>query len=544
MKRIEATRRVLAPLVFLLQFVLLGFVMRLDPDPHHDGILYGAAVSVRNGGFPNRDAFAQYGPLVPELQGLWLRFFGPSLLGIRIQALLIFMLASIAIWHVSKNFVSDSTALILSSAWTLTIPSVLPWPTIYTTCLALASMMLLINIKNRKIQENSYFILISGGLISIGTFGRIHLIVIFILVASYFLLSRTLRRQGFFWIAGFLVMTAAILIFMFVNHALSDFISQCITWPFGRYAGPTINKSYIVGLMWYPVIAVSFIVLLIILSTRIYRKIPRLISFAVPILVFLFFFGVSRIQRTGYLSLRNPRVLLIDYGKNMMNSLDYAAAFVMFVTVLLMILRHQKFAPFQKFAVLYSLGIAFQLYPLYDVIHLWMISPIFICSLLLVYGDSTSRFSVQTSNFSILALGLGCALVMQVFAFTSIDRVKFSSVSLKGMYAPKDFAVQLDRTLLNLERQVPPKSASFDCLNGLYSGAGGKYLASSTQFVNWGPKPDLAKSGKLLFVCAVPSIDVQGFLASGYQIMFKDPLIFYGDLEPRGYWNILFSRTL
>ena len=544
MTRIEATRRVLTPLVFLLQFVLLGFVMRLDPDPHHDGILYGAAVSVRNGGFPNRDAFAQYGPLVPELQGLWLRFFGASLLGIRIQALLIFMLASVAIWYVSKNFVSDSTALILSSAWTLTIPSVLPWPTIYTTCLALASMMLLIDIKNRKIQENSYFIVISGGLISIGTFGRIHLIVIFILVASYFLLSRTMRRQGFFWLAGFLLMTAAILVFMFMNHALSDFISQCITWPFGRYAGPAINKSYIVGLMWYPVIAVSFIVLLFIFSTRIYRKFSRLISFAVSILVFSFFFAVSRIQRTGYLSLRNPRVLLIDYGKNMMNSLDYTAAFIMFVTVLQMILRHQRFTPFQKFAVLYSLGIATQLYPLYDVNHLWMISPILICSLLIVYGDSTNRFNLRTSNFSILILGLGCALVMQIFAFTSIDRVKFSSASLQGMYAPKDFAVQLDRTLLNLERQVPPKSASFDFLNGLYSGAGGRYLASSAQFVNWGPRPDLTKSGKLLFVCAITSRDMQEYLASGYKIVFKDPLTLFGDSKPRGYWNILFSRTL
>lgn len=543
MVNIKAVPRAVPPIVFLMQFVILGFVMRLDPDPHHDGILYGAAVSIRNGGFPNRDAFAQYGPLVPELQGLWLRFFGPSLFEIRLQALLIFMIASIAIWYVSKNFLPGSVALILSSGWALTIPSVLPWPTIYSTCFAMASMLSLVDMKNRKIQIGKFRVLISGGLIAIGTFGRIHLVAIFVLVLSYLLLNRSLRRQAFFWFAGFISTMTVILSFLLLNGALNSFITQCVTWPFGRYAGPVINKSYLVGLMWYPAVAITFIMLLYLFSTSIYRKIPYLLSLLIPILIFTFFFIVSRIQRTGYLSLRNPRVLLIDYGKNMMNSLDYTAAFIMFITIALMFVRHEKFSSFQKIGILYSLGIVSQLYPLYDVNHLWLIAPLFISSLLMVYGDSTHKYNLKSSNSDILIIGLSCALLLQIFVFISVDRVKFNSASLQGMYAPKDFAVQLDETLLNLEKHLSSKSASFDCSNGLYAGAGGNYLASSEQFVNWGPNPELTKSGRRLFVCAIPSKKVQSYLDLGYRIEFKDPLTLYGDSKPRGFWNILFVKN-
>lgn len=539
----QLVRRSTAPFVFLIQFALVMLMMRLDPDPHHDGILYGAAVNVRGGGFPNRDAFAQYGPLIPEVQGLWLRIFGPSLLGIRIQAAVVFLIVSIIIWRVSRNYVSNSLALLISSSWTLTIPSVLPWPTIYTTCLALVSMILIVDTKTRKIQENKYLIFISGSIISIGTFGRIHLIAIFVLVSLFFFIKRAVRQSGYIWIAGFSATTISILLILRMNNSLSSFISQCITWPFARYAGPTINKSYIVGLIWYPAVAITFILLLLVISSRKYQRIPRPVALVLPAAIFILFYAASRIERIGYLSLRNPRVLLIDFGRNMMSSIDYAAAFVMFISVLIMFLRRNKFSIIKQITILFALGIATQLYPLYDVNHLWMISPIFICSILVTYGDTKQFIKFIQGNLGLLLFGLCTALIIQIFSFTSVDRVEFKSPTLQGMYAPKDFAIQLDQTLLNLESYLSPQSASFDCLNGLYAGAGGRYLASSEQFVNWGPSPEAAQSGEKLFVCAIPNERIESYIDSGYQILFKDPLTLFGDSQPRGYWNILFSKT-
>ena len=529
-------------LVFLAQFGVLGLMMRLDPDPHHDGILYGAAVSVSNSGFPNRDAFAQYGPLIPELQGLWLRVFGPSLFNIRLQALFVMVFASICIWYVAKFYVSKRLAYLISSSWALTIPSVLPWPTAYTTLISILSLLMILDLKNNSLTSNVFRISSASSLIAIGTFGRIHLFALFFLVFFYILFVADQRSKVKYWAGGFVFTSLTILLFLQINGALKEFFAQCISWPLINYGGPDFNKSYIIGFFWYPVIAISLLTLLMVTWWFKSRAFPKVLALAFPFFIFIVLFFVSRIERTGYLSLRNPRVMLIDYSKNMMNSLDYAAAFLLIIGSFFVLFKIKQVKSNVAISILYSTGILAQLYPLYDVNHLWLIAPLLIISSLVAFGNSLPFLEFIKPNLLSVLSGLLIALTLQIWSTTSIPRVSFDSPSLRGMLAPAPFANQLDSTMLKLQIYVKPGSSVFNCENGIYSGAGGNYLSSSRQFVNWGPSAELAMRGDTIFLCAVTNGKIDEYVASGYSVVFKVGLDPRGELGSKGNWNVLLQK--
>jgi hypothetical protein len=530
-------------LVFASQVVILQRVMRLDPDPHHDGILYGAAVSVKNGGFPNRDAFAQYGPLVPEVQGLALKIFGPSLLNIRMQALSLFIVSSILIWYVVSRYISKEISLLVSSAWAFTIPSVLPWPTIYSTFLALVSLLLMTDFANRTLRTQNRNFLVSSFFLGIGVFARIHLIAIFLAVCIVLCTSSNLRRKLIPWSLGFFSALGSIFFLLFINGGVASYISQCISWPLLRYAGPPINKSYVVGLLWYPGISIAFLFLCFMLgwSRNILKS--KLVVGLISSLLFIAFFFISRIARVGYLSLRNPRVMAIDFGRNMMNSLDYFSALAILVIAVAVFFKRKTISSLSKISLAFGIGILTQLYPLYDVNHLWLISPLLIVALTIILGEFDFYPNFLKRGFPFVLIGLLSALLLQIGFFTSVPRAPFASASLRGMYAPAAFEVQLDQTMNKLSKNVRPGTASFDCLNGIYAGSGGKYLASSNQFVNWGPNPEQAKTGSLIFVCAISEAEISSYTSNHYEILFKDPLTLFGDSKPRGFWNVLFAKA-
>ena len=83
--------------VIFITFVAAVFLIqaRLDPDVHHDGIAFTAALANSTGLKPNLDYFSQYGPVAPIVQGLFLDIFGARLIVLRILTAL--MLTIIAL---------------------------------------------------------------------------------------------------------------------------------------------------------------------------------------------------------------------------------------------------------------------------------------------------------------------------------------------------------------------------------------------------------------------------------------------------------------
>jgi len=543
-------------LVFIGQLVVLLNFMRMDPDPHHDGVIYAPAVAVRDGGFPNRDVFAQYGPLVPELQGLWLKVFGPELLNLRFQSALISISMSIIIWHSARNFINEYSALLLSTAWVLTIPSVLPWPTLFSTLIVLISLLVLTDLKEKTITHSKFKILSASMILGIGSFGRLHVVIVFLAVVLFF--SANKKMGSFYlkyWLIGGVGSISVNLMVLASFGALRPFVNQSIVWPFFRYTKPEITTSYIVNSFFYPVIYIACICFFLSIYAINKKFSSVVISYLFTLALFVGFFMLSQLSREGYLSLRNPKILTIDFSKNLLNSLSYLAAFSTFLAFLILIFYFNKVSTFSAVVIVYSVSMLAQLYPLYDVSHLWMIAPVLIICGVIVFSTYKFFQMVIEPSIKFFLVGLIAALILQANSFFNIERVGFESITLKGMLAPKQYAIELDKTMKNLEALLEPKSTKFDCINGIYSAAGGKYLASSPQFINWGPgngsqvvftggqgilnEPIQENS---IFVCAISSIEIETYINLGYQIKIKDPTTVFGEIEHTDYWNVLFVR--
>jgi len=190
-------------------------------------------------------------------------------------------------------------------------------------------------------------------------------------------------------------------------------------------------------------------------------------------------------------------------------------------------------------SVLYSMGVMTQLYPLYDVNHLWLVSPMFIIGFLVAFGDTLlfKKFSVRP--LQIVLLGICVALIGQILSFALEPRSSFESASLKGMSGPTEFARSLDLTMFQLQKFAKPKSTVFQCGNGIFAGAGGRYLASSNSLVNWGPDANENELGSQVFFCGVNKRFIDEVESAGYAIVFKVPLVYFGKNEPSGLWNVL-----
>ena len=86
--------------ITITNLIFFANISRFDPDPHHDGVMFTAALASALGKVPNREFFAQYGPLTPVLQGMWLDLTSPTLFNLRllhaiiltISALLMFLI--------------------------------------------------------------------------------------------------------------------------------------------------------------------------------------------------------------------------------------------------------------------------------------------------------------------------------------------------------------------------------------------------------------------------------------------------------------------
>ena len=79
----KISRNRMALIVHFAQLVFVFSAYRLEPDPHHDGVIYGAAVGASQGLVPQRDFLSQYGPMQPLINGIWLTLFGTSMLSLR-----------------------------------------------------------------------------------------------------------------------------------------------------------------------------------------------------------------------------------------------------------------------------------------------------------------------------------------------------------------------------------------------------------------------------------------------------------------------------
>ena len=107
----------------------------LDPEWHHDGILFKPAVDVASGLSLFRETFTQYGALTTYLQAGAIYLFGKALIVLRLQAALFFILIGVFNLLILRRLIPFWLAVSSTYVWFLMAPiflmPFLAWSSIY-----------------------------------------------------------------------------------------------------------------------------------------------------------------------------------------------------------------------------------------------------------------------------------------------------------------------------------------------------------------------------------------------------------------------------
>jgi hypothetical protein len=484
----------------IVSLTFSGFIFLLqapwDPEPHHDGIMFTAAFAASKGMIANRDYFTQYGPLTPEIQGLWLHLTDPTLLNLRIfTALLLTLSAGLLFWTTYK-FLGSKLAFLIAVGWSLSTPKILPtnlpWSSIFSTLLILVVMLLIPHAMAASGVKQKFCGGLIGFLLFMGGFIRIQMWLNCILLILAILILR--RRDGqTLVINGFVGGVVGLVISVSVMHWLgmySSWFSQCISWAIHAYSGPKpdikaqiVNTLLPLSFFYFSFIFIAYLKL----TQRIRNKLFPSAGLGI------FLLALSQIGRIPLdyklKSFRNPKYMLIWQSENVHYLLNDLAIFaVLYFAYEIIRYKLKTISLANLMYVALGLGTLTQLYPSPDALHLWWIVPVCFAAVAPLLPDRMERlFGPGWQKSTGFAIGvLIFSLLVNLGISASETRVRYTDPILSGMRGSANSPTE--ETMLLLAKYGRTGSVDMQCQNGLFASAGGRYLASSGAFVNWGPR--------------------------------------------------------
>ena len=513
-------------LVFTGLFSYFGFLMRFDPDVHHDGIMFTPAIAFSEGLLPNRDAFAYYGPGSPIIQGLAIRVLGANLYSIRLLGAAVFALSFTLVFYLLLRRFSINWAITFTLLGAIPAASILPWSTAFTTLANLICLtMLFRSTKKESARFLNPLVIAASFLIGLSFYVRIHQIFISFTVLFFLIFIRKNRSHSFSWIIGFVLSHALVVILMSLNGMLADFILDCIVYPQSVAIIKTFEISYFVGLLWYPLLTVITVAYVFFVK-QIYQKNIVRISAITTIAVVLGYlsYRVSLWSRTGWVTYRNPKIVAID-GSWLSNVLiGYLSATVVLI-LSIKIIYDRKFRNNQEISlgICVALGVLPQLYPMYDRMHLWLIMPVLMLPSL--FYLSTSKYWIPNvqiaTRFAVISLAI--LQVLTIGSFVAVKRDIFQSPSLVHMLATTESIKRIDPTIEMLS-DFKNEKLSFNCNNAFYAAANQKFQSFSKYYVNWGKiggvKSELGS--KYTFICNLSKSDFVKYQHMGQVIQYRE----------------------
>jgi hypothetical protein len=256
-------------------------VAPLQVDPHHDGVILGAAIAVAEGRPIQSGAFSQYGPLPALIQGLVLWLFNTQLLTLRLMTAVQCLIIGHAIYRLARIFTHEQLAKLLSFFWLLTsciwvtqFPgALLPWPSLISTLLVMYGMVVLIGSAEKF---NSKMAFTAGTLFGLAGFCRIQAFALLPLIFIVGVLKyRQQLRVLVISLMGYLSSISAMIIYLLSAGSLDDFVQQGIVTPLFAYSdvgqGNNYNRFQFV---LYIIEAIGFVILYL-TTKEITRKIQN-----------------------------------------------------------------------------------------------------------------------------------------------------------------------------------------------------------------------------------------------------------------------------
>ena len=508
-------------------------------DSLHHGLIFPAAVAVKDGLFPHLDAFAQYGPLNPLLQGLWLKVIGTRVFDLQLFTLVIATLISLLIFIICRRYFGNITSSLIALAWLSTGPHGLPWASLTTNFLILAALLLLISVTWSSFSKNICKLLdaTSGFILAIAIFGRIQTVLV---AGSVFLVLFTISpRRLVNYLIGSLVGFFGFVIYLQINGALIPFINECIIWAsqtLGYAEVKPLSKSLVFDMSWFFWTALFFalvIVSLNFLEKRFYKlQILRFASITSLFIVFILC-GIYSNSSLDELYVNRGKVSLFDLeyftliaSRKLLFSIDFAPLLVfLFIITYLLIVRRMTFSALHietKLALAVGVPSISQIFPMADSYHMWWLSAILISCIAVCRREFETLIWQRQINIFLVALLVG----LQVQSIIDINkpRYSFSNYTLSGMKSSLSTSQELDNTLTLLEKYVTPQSTKFTCRDGIYSVSSGTYNSVDSNFVSWSSKSGTSNINyDYIFICDASQVIIDSYASKGWLPVVKVP---------------------
>lgn len=513
----------LISLAWLAGFLsLIGRATR-DVNPHHDGVILAPAIAVAEGKTPNLDVFSQYGFLIPYIQGVWLRLTGITLLNLRILTLIEVLATAIILYFVLRDHIGSLVAHLVSCAWIVSYPHLLPflpWPSVTSTLFLVSAITSLSRIRAGN-RHRAKLIYIAFLFLCLATLVRPQTAIIAFVVGIYFLgdTGKSVRLLS----TRVLILAAfplAIITLAISNNFFGDYMSQSILWASSNYGslGFTIRGlaelfvTCFVGGAGFLALKISLHPDRKIIATSIW------LMLAVLCVLLLRYFTWTY-KDFPYFAVKHPKVLLADIGLNSINTLSFVAFLVLIAGIFKMgrvkILQTSLQMDAPELIVILSGFTILQLYPATDPLHFWWISPIFIL------GAFFSFKGVKISNSSkrVISIALGLYILLCTLNFTHYQgelSTPYKSPILKGMSGPILEVQFIDKSIALLNALPPKSRVKFDCADGIYSVATGRYMPQDENFVNWATNFSKSKyDSEFIFEC---NVENQAPSEMGYRV--------------------------
>ena len=529
-----SNRFIISSLVFIAELGYFLIQSRWDPDPYHDGFAYAQAIAANLGYVPNRDFMALYGPINPEIQGVWLQIIGPSLHHLRIFSALTLAITGCVIYLGTYKYYGQYFSISLSVLWAIGNPFVhnptLPWPNILLNLILIAGILILR--KNKCSSKISPINLVSiSFLFTLDIFIRNYALMALVMIFLAIMMNSTdkLKSLGYFFTGT----TLALCLSTFVIIKLkmwNDFYEQTIAYAF--HWG--VDDRPLRGLINFRIIMFGLLFILILIILKFLKNGKKSLNYRVFKLILISILWIS----IGYSGiLQQNRNWNQSFSKNYYHDLRLLIEnfiympiyFIVFFVLVIYFLKIKNMNKSENFSLFVQISIAissvFQLVPSPHIVKIWFIIPVIVIGLAPVLSE------VFPKNLEYLNLARKYIIIPIIITFlfifykqANIHRVDFKNNILAGMQADPKLVEVLDSTLSNIEKYVINKDVEFKCLDGIYSVASNKYLSNTNQYViNLPEFKHKSPDTKQIFFCGATKPFSDFYDVTKYRVLFVNP---------------------
>ena len=506
------------PLIFIsiFEFVIFAIQAPFDLEPLHDGLAFAMATATANDLLPNRDFFAQYGPLSPFIFGSVLKVFGHYMLVLRIFTAILLTVTGCIFFLILKRFISVKSACLLSITWAVSSPlyinlnTDLPWASVVTTLFSISILYLLALIKDKNLHFRSMklciFLISLILILSVLTRPQLLLTILFISFLFIFDKKNTELLEIRKLMISSLVSISVLLGILLVKLGIAlPWFEQSFLWPVKEYllSRTAVDKSKLVDLSLYLLFPLYFFLYKI--FEFYFKKTPKfyiLFLLGLPSIILITFIQNIEVEHKSFL---NYRYLIVYFCQNIFLIFGYSAAIAILVQMFKLLFKPET-SYYEKFSIIIGLSALLQLYPIHDQLHLWWLTPVLIASVASKLNTMEKYFlNSVVSRFQLLSSLLILGSLINIFIYVNSSRIAYESKLLSGMRGDEISVNVIDSTLIALNSLPTNSKIGFDCRASFYSVFDGTFNPELRKVgENWEPTNNMAldmNSYDYIFVC-------------------------------------------